>query len=105
MVYRRLSHFTIASKSQQRIRNTRRILITAVIVTVTFIIRIVVNFIWPGYIHPWAYKWVFQAVFYTVIELVPIVLILWLLVERAPGRAVFQNQESQRLLSTLNLYH
>jgi hypothetical protein len=56
-----------------------QVLAITIIITVSFAARVTVNVLWPTHIHPWAYKWIFQAVFYTLVEVVPVFLIVWML--------------------------
>jgi len=66
-----------------KIRHMKQILWTTLIVTITFVIRFTTNFLWPIYINSWKGKWIFMAIFYFIVELLPIFLIL-LIITKLP---------------------
>ena len=78
ILYGVLLIYTMRSSSMQssyRRRKMLKVFAIVSLVTVSFLVRAVFNFLWPtvvtGIITPLGYYWVFCLPFYVVIELVP----------------------------------
>lgn len=56
-------------------------LIIAILISITFFIRVIINAIWTRFIVNWKYRYPFEASFYFVIEFIPITLLLALILK------------------------
>lgn len=66
------------SKSFKRMRFT---FIIAIVISVTFFIRVIVNALWTRFIVNWKHRYPFEAAFYAIIEFMPITLLLVLILK------------------------
>lgn len=90
-LYRIWKNTPIARKSQANIRRMRLTLTITIIVAISFTIRVIVNAIRECCIATWEYRSPFEAVFYTVVEVVPIALLLWLML--ASGFRIYPTKD------------
>lgn len=59
----------------------RLTLFITITVAISFTIRVICNGIWVQFILNWSFRYPFEAIFYTTIEIIPICLILWLMLK------------------------
>lgn len=100
-LYRTWRNTPIARKSQVNIRRMRLTLIITIAVSVSFSIRVTVNALW-SMIHkkPWHYP--FETGFYTLVEVAPIALLLWLMLASGFRRVIKDNQSFKPLIAQAN---
>lgn len=79
-LYRQWKHRPIR-KSLDSLKRVQYTLATAIVVSVSFVIRVVVNALWARFIINWTYRYPFEATFYTLIEIVPIVILLFFMLK------------------------
>lgn len=77
-LYRTWRNTPIARKSQVNIRRMRLTLIITIAVSVSFSIRVTVNALWQV-IRKKTWHYPFETTFYSVVEVAPIALLLWLM--------------------------
>jgi uncharacterized membrane protein len=78
-LYRTWQYTPVARKSEVNLRRMRLTLTITIIVAISFTIRVIVNAIRQPYIEKWSFKYPFEVIFYTGIEIFPIALLLWLM--------------------------
>lgn len=77
-LYRTWRNTPIARKNPINVSRMRLTLIITTVVSVSFAVRVTVNACWHLIRRHW-WHYPFEVVFYTIVELVPITLLLWLM--------------------------
>jgi magnesium-transporting ATPase (P-type) len=86
-LFRTWRNTPIARKSQVNIRRMRLTLIITVAVTLSFSIRVIVNALWT-FIRNKSWHYPFEVGFYTIVEVAPIALLLWLMLASGFRRTI-----------------
>lgn len=75
-LYRTWKNRPIARKNKLNLKRMRLTLAITIVVCISFSIRIVVNAIRSYYIENWSFRYPFEVIFYTFVEVFPIIILL-----------------------------